>query len=153
MKQLIILLLLVFPIALFGQVKLDTSKIKKRYGFKTSPTYFIDSVKMDMSKTYLDPDNIESIKVIKEDREVFITSKNQTHNWVVLSELKVNNPNYDSALPRLFVIDGHIIDTLTVRLELSSIRALDFLNSATNYGNHFMQPTKKRHCYYNKTRI
>jgi hypothetical protein len=86
---------------------------------------------MDMSKTYLDPDNIESVQVNKKEKVVFITSKNKKHNWQPLADIKKDTLIYNSRLPELFIIDGIPVDTFNVLIEISTIETLNTLKGDT----------------------
>src|SRR4051812_25693551 len=72
---------------------------------------FLDSVEVDLNKTYINPKNIKEIKTIVGDRgfvsrlndTLVITSKNKNHRWVTLSE--ITNKVIKDKLPVNFIID------------------------------------------------
>ena len=73
MTKYLILILFILPLVVIAQPKLDTTRIQLKHNFKTPPAYFLDSVYIDISKTYIDIENIESIKVTK---DTFFNSEN-----------------------------------------------------------------------------
>ena len=140
MTKFLLLIFLILSITVVGQTNPDTSKIMKRYNFNSKPAYFLDSVYIDISKTFLDPENIRTIKVTKGTLfdsasktvgKVFIFSKNVNHNWTILADFKTQKSHADTSLPKVYIIDGNLIsDTSNVRLETSAIKSIDILNTA-----------------------
>jgi hypothetical protein len=151
MKTSLISILFILPFVIFGQTKLDTVKIKLKYSFQTQPTYFLDSVKVDLSKTYIDLTNVESIKVTKATfvdsndlnvGKVFITSKNKKHSWLTLTNFKEMKSIPDSNSLKLLIIDGYVIsDPSNVKIEASFIKKWDILNLATT-GSVYCKPSE-----------
>ncbi|MFI5156051.1 MAG: hypothetical protein ACHQEM_07685 [Chitinophagales bacterium] len=117
----------------------DTSSIKNNRGVASGPAYFLDSQSIDMGKTFIDVENIESITVVKDNTfdakdstrgEVFITSKNKMHHWITLADFKTKNPDNAMDLPIAYAIDGKLIsDTSNIRFEASIIESIDIVNS------------------------
>lgn len=140
MIKYLIIVLFILPFSVIGQTKIDTTKIKLKYNFTTQPSYFLDSIYVDISKTYIDLENIKSIKVNKDTfsylgvlkfGKVFITSKNKNHTWATLADFKTQKTIADTVQPKIYIIDGNLIsDTTNVRIEVTSIKSIDILNMA-----------------------
>jgi len=152
MTKSLIPILFILPFIVVGQKKLDTAKIKVRHNFKTQPAYFLDSLYIDIDKTYIDIENIESI-IVRRDTffntgnlkfgKVFITSKNKNHNWATLADFKVQKSIKDANQPKVYIIDGNLItDTTNVRIEVSFIKSIDILNMADAKGIYHEGPPK-----------
>jgi len=152
MKKSLILILFILPFVLLGQTKLDTTRIKLKHHFQTQPAYFLDSVNIDISKTYIDIENIESIKITKDTfftseivkiGKVYITSKNKNHKWATFADFKIQKSNGDTNQPKVYIIDGNrISDTSNVRIEESFIKSINILNMADTKGIFYEGPPK-----------
>jgi len=152
MTKALILILFILPFVVAGQTKLDTTKIKLKHNFQTQPAYFLDSVSIDLTKSYIDLTNIESIKVSNDTfidgntlkiGKVFITSKNKNHNWATLADFKTTKPIADTSQAKMYIVDGLVIsDTSKVRIEVSFIKSIDILNMAETPGLYHEGPPK-----------
>jgi len=145
MTHLISSILLFLSLASFGQTKTlpDTlTKIKVTSTFFAIPgKTYVDSIEMDMSKTYIDPDNIKEMKSFKgEDAKIFsgakgailITRKKQ-NSFVSLTDIRLDSKtSVDTTLPTVYVIDGILVDTASVKLEVAVIKSIDILKSPAN---------------------
>jgi predicted transcriptional regulator len=137
MTRLILSILLFLSSASFGQTKTFSDTLTK---IKVTPTFFaipgkiyVDSVEMNMSKTYLDPDNIKEVKSFKGDdakifsgakRAILITRKKQDP-FVSLSDIRLNSKtSVDTSLPTVYVINGIPVDTASVKIEVAAIKSL-----------------------------
>jgi len=163
MTRFIFSTLFFIPLAVIGQIRFDTAQIRLRHNFQTQPTYFLDSVSIDISKTYFDVTNIAAIKVTSDTfysdgllkyGKVNIASKNKNYNWATLSDFKVKKTDTDTTQPRLYIIDGNLIsDTTNVRIEKTYIKSIDIVNMADTKGIYydgkakiiFLITTKQRH--------
>jgi len=165
MTRLILSILLFSSIACFGQTKTlpDTvTKIKVTSTFFAIPgKTYVDSVQMDMTKTYLDPDNIKHVRVFKgNDAKLFSGSKGATlitrknkNPFIKLSDIRLDSiKSIDTTLLTIFVIDGILIDTTSVWIEATTIKSIDILKSDINpelfydtKKNVFILTTKKKY--------
>ena len=147
------LIFFILPFSVIGQTKIDTTKIKIKNNFASQPAYFLDSSFIDMSKTYINLENIKSIEVSKDTffqngtlmiGKVWISSKNKTHNWATLGDIKIQKSiPVDTTLQKIYIIDGNLIsDTTNVRIELDFIKSIDILNMANTKGIYHEGPPK-----------
>jgi hypothetical protein len=145
MHRLILSIFLLSTSASFGQTKKLPDTLTK---IKVTPTFFaiagktyVDSVEMDMSKTYLDPDNIKEVKSFKsQDSKVFsgakgaiLITRQKQNPFVSLTDIRLNSKtSVDTSLPTAYVIDGILTDTASVKLEVAAIRSIEIINPSVN---------------------
>jgi hypothetical protein len=152
MKCLFLNFLLLFSSPGFGQTLPDSlTKIKLTSTFSATPgKTYVDSIEMDMSKTYPDPDNIREIKSFKgKDAKLFsgakaaiLISRKKQEPFVSLSDIRLSAINsIDRTLPTIFVIDGILMDTIAVRLETTAIKTIDIIKPSVN--PEMLNDTKK----------
>lgn len=109
---------------------------------KISPTFwakpdkvYLDSIEIDLAKTYLSARNIKSIKTFKDNinrtkSAVIITRKN-VQPLFSLNNLIREEPKEDRHLPVIFVINKTPIeDTSGVSIEVSAIKSIDILKDS-----------------------
>ena len=151
------------PFAVIGQTTIDTTKIKIKNNFTTQPAYFLDSIFIDIKKTYINIENIKSIKVSKDTflqngtvkiGKIFIISNNKVHNWATLGDIKIQKSiTVDTNQPKIYIIDDNLIsDTTNVRIEVSFIKSIDIVNMSNPRIYHeglpktiFVITTKRNH--------
>ena len=126
-----------------GQTKTLPDTVTK---IKVSPTFwaipgktYVDSIEIDISKTYLDPDNIKEIKTYKgQDATIFseaggaiLITRKKKLPFISLFDIGSQKAKEDSLLPKIFIIDKKLItDTLNVRLETSVIKSIEILKDS-----------------------
>ena len=127
MKLLVSIAALLFCTTVNSQV--ISNKIK-------TPVYFLDSVKVDYAKLYLNPLNIKAINVVKNDSirnpggAVFIsivrgTSLVSLSKLVAMSSAKSAPYTYNGG--HVYLIDGKVVsDTLDVRVDTSIIKSVQY---------------------------
>lgn len=140
MIRLFKILFLLITIASFGQTD-SLSYARKR--IKVSPTFFavsgktyVDSIEMNLSKTYLDPRNIKEVRYFKNEDAMLhsgskgallITRKKQTP-FVSLSRIISNSKTaIDKSLPTEYIVDGIVVDTAAVKIEVTAIKSITTL--------------------------
>ena len=130
-----------FTIQIHGQRMLDSIDFKLIKKEKvTENDYLLDSIKIDINKLWLDPDNIKEIYFIKNgDSSIFgetsgticIISKNKNRKWISLSDIKSETlvPANSKEQTRIdYVIDEKFIqDTSRVMIENSNITKIVIL--------------------------
>jgi hypothetical protein len=130
-----------FSIQLFGQIHHDSLDLKNIKTEKvTENEYLLDSIKIDLKKVWLDPDNIKEIYVIKNrDSSIFgetvgticINSKKRNRKWICLSDIKSNtidSINLKNRIQIVYLIDDKFIqDTSNVRIENTCITNIEIL--------------------------
>jgi hypothetical protein len=146
MIRLLLNISLLIPVTCPGQTQLspdNVTKIQVTSTFWMTPgKVYVDSIEMDMTKTYLDPDNIKAIKTFKsKDSQTVNKAKKATliirkkkEPFISISDLRLNSyPTGDSLLPTVFVIDGILIsDTASVKLEKTAIRYIEVLRPSVS---------------------
>ena len=146
MKRLVLIITLSFTHSLFGQEVQKTDPTK----FKVSETFwakenkvYVDSVEMELSKTYLDTNNIAEIIFFKDNPQslhknrgaTLITRKNKV-DFVGLSDLLKSLKISDSTKVK-FIVDGDLItDTSAVRFEPLAIVHIEILKNSSNQVDH-----------------
>ncbi|WP_298148817.1 hypothetical protein [Flavobacterium sp.] len=146
MFRLILNLSLLSALVCFGQRESLSDTLAK---IKVTPTFYVipgktyvDSVEMNMSKTYLDPHNLKEVKYFKgEDAKIhsgstkgaiLITRKKQ-NQLISLANLKPDlKTASEKALPTDFVINGVLVDTAAVKIEVTAIKSIKVLKPAKN---------------------
>ena len=148
MTRLFLFIPLIFPAIVKGQTTLsDTmAKIKVSANFWVTPgKTYVDSIEMDMSKTYLDPDNVMETKNYKEENAIIFSevrgatliTRKKRQSFVSLFDISNEKTKKDSLLPITFVIDKKLItDTSNVRLEVSVIKSIEILKHSKEGFKH-----------------
>jgi hypothetical protein len=143
MTRSILNILLLFSSASFGQTKTLPDTLTK---IKVTPTFFalpgktyVDSIEMDMTKTYLESNNIKEVKSYKgEDAKIFsgtnsaifITRKKQ-NPFVSLADIALRSKTLlDTSLMTTYLIDGIPMDTALVRLEVTAIKSIEIIKTS-----------------------
>jgi hypothetical protein len=147
MRHIYILILMTsFTIQIHGQRILDSIDLKLIKKEKvTENDYLLDSIKIDINKLWLDPDNIKEIYFIKNgDSSIFgetsgticIISKNKNRKWISLSDIKSEtlvSANSKDQTRIDYVIDEKFIqDTSRVMIENSNITKIVILKDDKN---------------------
>lgn len=146
MKYSPLLLFLLFNHCLFGQVgkTSDSTKIKVSETFWAKPDkVYIDSIEMDLNKTFLDPNNVEkaftfiqNAQSLHYSKSVALITRKKKVGFVSLADLLTNLSIKKSTNIR-FVIDGKpIIDTTDIRFEPSVIKKINVFKNSSNRVDH-----------------
>jgi len=129
MRKEILLLLLILPNFVISQVE--------KVQVENKVEYFIDSLKVDFTKVYLNGKNIEKIDIVKNgDGQIFISLKEDN----ILE--KLSDLNYESIRlieNPIFIINNKIIDKpseiLIDKTEIGELRIVDNEEIENNNGN------------------
>ena len=125
MKYLAFIILINLNSALYGQVRRDTTKIKVSETFYATPDkFYVDSVETEISKIYLDPNNIKEVMTFKDNegsldysRVVYLLTRKEKVEYLTLADL-YSKLNIHDSLPVKFFVDGEFLeDTSGVRFE------------------------------------
>jgi len=147
MKQIILIVISTLPFISKGQIRIlpDTSRIAISHNFLAKPgTYYLDSVEIDPTKVYLDPENIKDIKVLKgEDSKLFsgsqgviVITRKTNRKLSTLGDIARKFPA-DSLKQFKFIIDDKIVtDTSKVRLEATVIKQIKVLRNTDGKVDH-----------------
>lgn len=106
---------------------------------KNNPTYYLDSVKVDINKHFINPQNIEAIFVRKEtaNGEVYITSKNKLellHLYDVLKkhiDISGLNNNFVLKINNKFVtdtVDIKIDRTFFIYVQIDKMEDVNYID-------------------------
>lgn len=103
---------------------------------KMEPRYFIDSTLIDIQKVYFNPNQIESINVVKNDSvgKIFIKTKQGSSSYITLNDILKKYTTLDLIKNSiLFRIDGKVIDDITdVKIDDSYFIYVDTASLAKN---------------------
>jgi hypothetical protein len=113
-----------------------TLKGRAQVSSNLRPAFFIDSMRVDFEKTYIEPDNIKDINVVKgydsvfqADGKVYITLKSPKPILLTLTDVIAKKTSLKSPSRILFIIDGKVqTDTAGVRIESSIVRTVQVTN-------------------------
>ena len=144
MRQIIFTFLILLVVILTqGQTKIDLDKFYKIDSDRYKNEYFLDSIRIDINKIWLDPDNIKEIYVVKKGDSniygqnsglIYIISKDKKRIWTSLSEIDrqfTDTLKFKTKPSKLFLIDNKVIeDTSNVRLEITNITKIDILKDS-----------------------
>ena len=135
--------LLFFPLFIMGQDTIPTGEpvyISKTLTAQSGEVY-LDSVKIDLPKTFIDPENIKEVKVFKgESAKVYSSNKGATlitrnvqGDIIALQEFAASLKKGSGKLKKvatlkLVVNDQPIEDASGYRIELSAVRRVSILN-------------------------
>ncbi len=121
MKSFLFLALMI-PVFLFGQSDQSTK-------LSADSDYYIDSIKVDLTKIYINGSNIESIDVSNlKDGKTYISLK-ENIEFKNLTALDIKNIN--PKLNTLFFVDNKKIeDPSEVKIDIQEISKIDVLNNA-----------------------
>jgi len=151
MRHLFILILMTsITIKMHGQIMLDSTDLKIIKKEKVADNdYLLDSIKIDINKLWLDPDNIKDIYIIKNgDSSKFgetkgticIISKNKNRKWISLSDIKsqtIDSLNLKKKTAIDYVIDEkYIHDTTGIRIENTNMTKIEILKVDKNSVMH-----------------
>jgi len=125
----ILILLLIFPTIVFSQIDKNHNDNKVEY--------FIDSIKVDFTKVYLNGKNIEEVNVVKnEDGKIFISLK-ENNILEKLSDLNYRKINLIKN--PIFIINNKIIEKpsgiLIDKTEIGELKIISDKEIENNNGN------------------
>jgi hypothetical protein len=97
------------------------------------PIIFLDSVRVDLTKTYLNVQNIKDIHVVivsdSINGNIYITSNDPNHSFLTLADM-IKQSNLKGSIV-LFIIDDKIInDTTKIRIDSSVIKKVTVTKSS-----------------------
>ena len=134
----IIFFLSLFPILTFGQN--SSSQDSTKY----SPKYFLDSVEINIQKTFLDGSNISLINATRPEEDtvytthrikhIYLTQK-EKHQLVALSQINLGNLSCISKNKKYLLDDSLLLDTTDIRIELSIIKKINIRCDDTSPSN------------------
>ncbi|WP_304067858.1 hypothetical protein [Pedobacter glucosidilyticus] len=137
MKHLVFMFLSILYLPLLGQARNNSSstKIKVSETFYATPDkIYVDSVETILSKTYLDLNNIEEVRMFIENREslhnprgVTLITRKKKIAFVSLADL-YSKLNGNDTVPVKFMVDEEPLkDTSDVRFEPSVIEKINMV--------------------------
>jgi hypothetical protein len=97
------------------------------------PAFFMDSIRIDFYKCFMDVNDIESINVVKGfdstlgvDGKVYVTSKHPPMRFLTLAQLVTGQSELKNCSPILFLADGKILtDTAGVRVSATLTKTVN----------------------------
>lgn len=113
----------------------DTVHVSPTF-FVSMDKFYLDSIEIDMSKTYLASDNILEIKAVKSrDAEIYSTNKSAIlitrkahHPLTSLGAIRTKLSAGDTV--RYMINDNYITDTTNVRIEVNGIDSINIVKQA-----------------------
>lgn len=146
MKNLILIICIFFTHFLFGQdvKKTDTTKFKvtETFWVKENKVY-VDSIEMELSKTYLDTNNIAEIiffndnpQSLHKNRGATLITRKKKVDFIGLVDLLKSLKISDSTKVN-FIVDGDlIIDRSSLRFEPLAIVQIEILKNSSSKVDH-----------------
>lgn len=144
MKRVIILLLALLPVMSFGQQKPEKQPLQKIKISKTLTALpgevYLDSVKVDITKTFLDSDNIRAVKIYKVDKKnkaskgaTLITRKSKpklSSLQSLVDNAKADNVKLKEAKKINVLINGNLVSNYNgYQFEKSAIQKVDIITA------------------------
>jgi hypothetical protein len=136
----LLVILILFPVASFGQTNFDTTEIRLKYSQFGQLYYFLDSERIDISKTYFNYKEIKKVSIIKDTVIMYaatpicrINLSTNLKNRILasLSDIHLNNSNDTSVRPKTFIIDGKTIrDTSNIRIDPTYVKSLSIVTNS-----------------------
>ncbi|MFN7494031.1 MAG: hypothetical protein ACK5RG_14020 [Cyclobacteriaceae bacterium] len=147
MKNIFLIVLLSSPLVCTGQVHTlpDTSRIKIADNVWAKPgTCYLDLVEVDLSKIYLDPENVKDMRVIKGEgaklwsgaKGVTVITRKEKKELLTLGYIADKFPADSLKSFRFIIDDKFVADTSGVRLEEAVIKNMKVLRNATGKVDH-----------------
>jgi hypothetical protein len=147
MKNILLIVLLSSPLVCTGQVHTlpDTRRIKIAESVWAKPgTCYLDLVEVDLSKIYLDTENVEDMRVIKgEDAKLWSGAKGVTvitrkkkKELLTLGHIADKFPADSLKSFRFIIDDKFVADTSGIRLEDTVIKNIRILGNAIGKVDH-----------------
>jgi hypothetical protein len=131
MKTIMVTLTFVFGLLILskGQTKTD----------QLTPTYYLNTEQIDMDNVYINPSNIDSVRVDKKTKggEIHITTKQPLTFLILDMILKTHGDNISSASQVVYIINDKVVmdkskvkvdDSFFIQLEIKRLDNVNYIN-------------------------
>jgi len=131
MKTILVTLTFVFGLFILSKGQTNNNQL--------TPTYYLNTEQIDMGNVYINPSNIDSVRVNKKTKggEIYITTKQSLTFLTLDMILKTHGDNINSASQVVYIIDDKMVtdkskvkidDSFFIKLEIKRLDKVSYIN-------------------------